>query len=199
MNNRLFEFFTNHWMLSVSLVAIIAALAVDPIVRRRRGIRTISVVEITRLINQENAQVVDIREGKDFDKEHILDSMNAPLSTFITGIARLDRFKDRPLILIWGIGQSVLNIAAQLSKRDHKAIYIIEGGIETWRQADMPLFSGRDKDHHHKDKPKDQITLEKSSESQISPESELGNHQPSIIDKSKKKTKKHKNKKVAYE
>ncbi|BAW79387.1 rhodanese-like protein [Candidatus Nitrosoglobus terrae] len=139
--SRIFEFLTNHWILSTLLIGVLLALAVDPLLRRLRGIRKISTIETTRLINQENAVVIDIREEKEFDKEHILDSINIPLSHFSKRLEKLDQFKDRPLVMVWGIGQGILPVTSQLSRRGHKAIYMLQGGMESWREANMPLFS----------------------------------------------------------
>ncbi|KFI24090.1 rhodanese-like domain-containing protein, partial [Nitrosococcus oceani] len=142
---RLFEFLTNHWTLSLLLVVILLALVIDPLLRRLRGIRMASAVEITRLINQENAQVVDIREEKEFEKEHILDSLNVPFSKFFKRLDGLGDFKGRPLVVIWGMGQRALYVAGKLSRQGHKTIYVLHGGIEAWKQANMPLFSGSTK------------------------------------------------------
>jgi rhodanese-related sulfurtransferase len=143
--NRLFEFLTNHWILSILLIAVLLALAIDPLLRRLRGIRKVSAVEATRLINRENALVIDIREENEFNKEHILDSINVPLSKLSKRLESLDNFKDRPLVVIWGTGQGVLHATGQLSRGGHKLIYMLQGGIESWRQANMPLFSGKAK------------------------------------------------------
>lgn len=145
--NRIFEFLTNHWVLSLLLVVILIALSIEPLLRRLRGIKRVSVVIATRLINQENAQVIDLREDKEFTKEHILGSRNVPLTSLYlpNRIESLDSFKGRPLILIWTTGQQVMGAAGQLRKRGHKPIYVLQGGVETWREAKMPLFSGNTK------------------------------------------------------
>lgn len=140
--DRLFEFFTNHWVLSLLLVVILIALSIEPLLRRLRGIKRVSAVESTRLINQENAQVIDIREDKEFAKEHILDSRSAPLTSFPNRIEALDSLKGYPLILVWTTGQQAMRAASQLHKRGHKPVYVLQGGIESWREAKMPLFSG---------------------------------------------------------
>lgn len=143
--NRLFEFLTNHWVLSLLLVVILIALSIEPLLRRLRGIKRVSAVESTRLINQENAQVIDIREDKEFAKEHILDSRSVPLTSFPNRVEALDSLKGYPLILVWTTGQQAMRAASQLHKRGHKPVYVLQGGIESWREAKMPLFSGNAK------------------------------------------------------
>src|SRR5699024_7210466 len=123
--NHLSEFLTHHWILSLSLIAILLALAMDPLLRWLRGVRKVSAVEVTRLINQENAQIIDIREEKEFDKEHILDSFNLPFSMFFKRLESLDGFKGRPLVVVWGIGQRAMYVAGQLSRQGHKAVYVL--------------------------------------------------------------------------
>jgi rhodanese-related sulfurtransferase len=168
--NRLLEFLTNHWILSILLMVVLLALAIDPLLRRLRGIRKVSAVEATRLINRENALVIDIREEKEFDKEHILDSINIPLSNLSKRLEKLDNFKDRPLVVIWGTGQGILHATGQLSRRGHKTIYMLQGGIESWRQANMPLFSS-------KAKAKASVKLNKVEAETPAPKVDV-NHQP---------------------
>lgn len=170
--NRLFEFFTNHWVLSLLLVVILIALSMEPLLRRLRGIKRVSAVESTRLINQENAQVIDIREDKEFAKEHILDSRSAPLTSFPNRIEALDSLKGYPLILVWTTGQQAMRTASQLHKRGHKPVYVLQGGIESWREAKMPLFSG-----NVKTKASPQPKLSKQPEATVRSEA---NKQPEV-------------------
>lgn len=143
--NQLLAFIANHWILWSLLVAILVALSIEPLLQRLRGIRKISVFESTRLINQENARVIDIREEKDFAKEHILDSLSAPLANLPNRLKALDELKGHPLILVWSAGQQSMRAAGQLRRQGHKHVYVLRGGIESWREAKMPLFSGHAK------------------------------------------------------
>jgi rhodanese-related sulfurtransferase len=161
--NRLFEFLANHWILSSLLVVILIALAIDPLLRRLRGIRSVSVVEATRLINQENAQVIDIREEKEFSKGHLLDSQNIPLSKLSKRLETLNNLKGQPLLIVWATGQRAVSVAGQLYKQGHKPIYLLQGGIESWREANMPLFSSNAKATA---KPKEKVSVQPQPEPQ---------------------------------
>ena len=182
---RLFEFLTNHWILSLLLVAVLLALAIDPLLRRLRGIIKASPVEATRLINQEDAPVIDIREEKEFDKEHILDSLNIPLSKLSKRLESLDNFKGHPLIVIWGTGQRVFRAAGQLRRRGHKPIYVLQGGIESWQQANMPLFSGKTKAKASIKLKAETPTLSETPTPAETPTSSDASHRPKITKKAR--------------
>lgn len=69
-------------MLSLALVGLTIALIVTEVARLFRGYRALAPAELTRLINSENALVIDLSPTADFEKGHIAGSRNVALAKF---------------------------------------------------------------------------------------------------------------------
>ncbi len=82
---------------------------------------------------------VDIREIFEFDKEHILDSINIPLSNLSDCAMKL-KDPNKPIILVHSRGQHVLAAVKQLRKSGFVEVYILNGGLDSWKEAKFPLF-----------------------------------------------------------
>jgi Rhodanese-related sulfurtransferase len=57
--------------------------------------KTVNTTEATRLMNRENAVVLDIREQKEFANGHISGAKNIPVSVFDSKASELDHDKGR--------------------------------------------------------------------------------------------------------
>ncbi len=63
--SQLFEFFGNHPIMTLALVAILVMLVGSEIQRRLRSIQDVGPMEAVRLLNQQNALFIDTRtEGE---------------------------------------------------------------------------------------------------------------------------------------
>lgn len=76
------------------------------------------------------AQLIDVREPKEFEAGHILGARNIPYSQF------RQRFKeirpDKPVYLYDQNGGKSSRAAMYLKKRDYTQLYQLQGGFRTW-------------------------------------------------------------------
>lgn len=76
------------------------------------------------------AQLIDVRETKDFDAGHILGARNIPYSQF------RQRFKeirsDKPVYLYDQNGGKSARAALFLKKKDYKHLFHLQGGFRLW-------------------------------------------------------------------
>ncbi|MEK5038733.1 rhodanese-like domain-containing protein [Sporosarcina sp. FSL K6-3457] len=76
------------------------------------------------------AQLIDVRETKDFDAGHILGARNIPYSQF------RQRFKeirsDKPVYLYDQNGGKSARAALFLKKKDYKQLFHLQGGFRLW-------------------------------------------------------------------
>ena len=71
------EFIGNHLLLSAMWVITLGAIMMY---HQRTGASSIGPQKAVMLINRQGAVVVDVREKKEFDTGHIVDSINIPLA-----------------------------------------------------------------------------------------------------------------------
>ena len=130
------EFATNHWMLVSILAGLFGLLAWDS--SHKAGPK-VGTHEATRLINQENAVVLDIREKADFKAGHLVDSLNIPQSKLNSSLSELEKHKQTPIIVVCKAGQTSSAAAKTLKDSGFEQVYRLAGGIMEWTGNNLPL------------------------------------------------------------
>lgn len=137
-----FEFIANHPFLSLAFVVILALLLRSIVASRVSGVKEVAPQEAIRLINQQDAAVVDVRLENEFRDGHILNAVNAPLGSLDAKVKDLNRYKDKPIILNCRSGQRSAQAARILRKHGFEQVYNLAGGLMAWEKAELPLAQG---------------------------------------------------------
>lgn len=132
---RIIEFIGNHYVLCGLFLAILVLFVVNEI---NRGGRSITSVQLTSLVNQDQGIVVDIRPSKDFGAGHITDSLNIPLEKFTTRMVELNKYKEKIIILVDAAGQQSKTVNRDLKKHGFHVVNL-SGGISSWQTDGLPL------------------------------------------------------------
>ena len=140
---ELLAFANRNLYLSLGLVAITVALVYTEIARLLRGYKSLRPAELTGLINRENALVVDLSPSADFEKGHIAGSRSVAFSQFDPESKLLAKAKSLPVVVTCRNGQVSAGAAKRLKKAGFEQVYWLEGGVQGWQQADLPLVKGR--------------------------------------------------------
>ena len=130
------EFATNHWILVGLLAGCFALLAWDGSLKAGPKVGT---HEATRLINQENALVLDIRDKNDFKAGHLVDSVNIPNAQINNRLGELEKHKETPVIVVCKAGQTSSSAAKLLKDNGFASVYRLSGGIMEWSGNNLPL------------------------------------------------------------
>ena len=130
-------------MLSLALVGLTLAIIVTEISRLFRGYKALRPAELTTLINQENALVVDLSASGDFEKGHIAGSRNIAPSQFDPENKVVAAARQLPIVAVCRSGTASAAAAKRLKKAGFEKVYWLEGGVAAWQQADLPLVKGR--------------------------------------------------------
>lgn len=136
---RLLEFFTNHPGLSMAFFVILGALVWTFVQGRSHGVKKVNPTDATRLINSENAVVLDIRSDSEFRKGHILNSLHVPQAYVNDQINKLEKYRDRPIITACKTGNDGARVGGMLVRRGFPKVYSLNGGIAAWEAANLPL------------------------------------------------------------
>lgn len=140
---ELIAFAGRHPILSLALGGITLALVYNEIAGRMSGIRRLGPAQLTALINRDNALVVDVRPIAEFEKGHIAGSKNVQMSQFDPENKQLAPAKALPVVLVCKVGQTADGAAKRLRKAGFSSVSVLEGGIQAWQGADLPLVKGR--------------------------------------------------------
>ncbi|WP_310600330.1 rhodanese family protein [Desulfobulbus sp.] len=100
-------------------------------------IHGVSPAEAKRLVEEENALLVDIRESEEFGREHIEGARLEPLS--VLPLLAPDPDRERPAVFYCRSGSRTKDNTASLEGRGFAATYLVEGGLEEWKKAGLPV------------------------------------------------------------
>ena len=140
--HQLSEFAGNHLLLVTAFVAILAMLAGVELRHRLGKVRDIAPGEAIRLINHENAVLVDMRNDKDYRDGHIVNAVQVPADNN-EAVGKLDKYRDRALIICCRSGNQSHKLSTALSKLGFASVYNLKGGLHAWQQAGLPLTKGK--------------------------------------------------------
>lgn len=131
------EFVMQQWPLVGALVVTVILLVLH---ESRRAGATVTPQQLTNLVNQQQAAVIDLRDQAEFRKGHIVDAINIPYAKLNDRIGELDNLRERPVILVCKLGQYSSAAGKQLMQQGFKQVYRLSGGISEWQVAQLPLI-----------------------------------------------------------
>ncbi|MFC4404233.1 rhodanese-like domain-containing protein [Gracilibacillus xinjiangensis] len=76
------------------------------------------------------AQLIDVREPKEYDGGHILGARNIPLTQLNQRLTELR--KDQPVYLYCQSGSRAARAALLLNKKGYNQLYHLQGGFKKW-------------------------------------------------------------------
>ena len=123
----------------MAFVAILAAIAWTFFQGTSRGVRKLSPTDATRLINHEDAVVIDVRSDGEFRQGHIVNALNIPDSELADRLGRLNKYRGRPVITACRTGQISVKSGGKLVADGFEKVYSLNGGILAWEGASLPL------------------------------------------------------------
>ncbi len=92
-----------------------------------------------RLMNNDDAVVVDVRETADFKNGHIKNAKNIPMSALKQELDSVAAGKDMPVLMYCRSG-NISGKACRLLKRSgFTNVHNLAGGILGWQDANLPL------------------------------------------------------------
>src|SRR3979409_2317715 len=135
---NILKFVTDNIFL-VAVAFVSGAMLIWPAVRRGASGASISTLQATLLINQQNALVLDVREAAEYEKGHMLNARNIALGELQARAAEIEKHKAKPVIVEWGSDSRSGGAATALRKQGFEQVFKLRGGIGSWRQAGRPL------------------------------------------------------------
>ncbi|MCX7152851.1 MAG: rhodanese-like domain-containing protein [Betaproteobacteria bacterium] len=126
-------------LLLIAVAFVSGAMLLWPYLKRSSGGPWASTLQATMMMNQEDGQIVDVRDEADFAKGHVLNARNIPLAQFEKRIGELSSHKDKPLIVYCHSGNTSGAAIEVLKKNGFTRPFNLHGGVAAWQQAGLPL------------------------------------------------------------
>ncbi len=141
---EIMQFIGRHPVLSIAWIGLLAAVLFTTFKGLTSKIKVITRGEATRLINKEDAVVVDLRQRDDFRKGHIAGAINLlPSDIKANNVGELEKHKSQPIIVVDGSGMQAQEPANALNKAGFEKVFVLKEGIAGWSGENLPLVRGK--------------------------------------------------------
>ena len=142
--NRFFEYTANHPFL-IAAAAILTVLAIVIEIRQRgRGSHLVAPNDAVRLVNS-GALILDVRDAKDYEAGHIIDARSVPSADLANRAEGLKKHKEKPVLVYCEAGVASATAARALRALGFSKVATLRGGLQGWRQENLPLVKGAGK------------------------------------------------------
>lgn len=132
-------FVTQEWLLVTGLIVLVYVYVWRD---RIKSGRPVSPHEVTRLVNEGNSVLVDLRDSADFKAGHIVGALNIPYAKLSKESTEVASYKDKTIILIDKMGQHAGAVGRLLGKEGF-TVHRLGGGIGEWQAQNLPLIKGK--------------------------------------------------------
>ncbi len=132
------EFLTQEWILVLALLMVVIMLVLH---EARKSGPSVSPQQAINLINSEQGVFVDLRDSADFKQGHIVEALHIPATKLAARMAELDKYKDKPLVLVCKMGQQSAAAGKQLNAAGFGRVYKMTGGMMEWINLQLPVIN----------------------------------------------------------
>lgn len=138
---QFFLYVSHHWVLVPLTVAAAMVVLVLETRARTASFASIGPMEAVRLMNA-GGILLDIRAKDAFDAGHIPNARHLAGADIVAGAKAIERFKEKPVIAYCDSGMTAGSAARHLGRLGFKQAFNLRGGLEGWRQENLPVQKG---------------------------------------------------------
>lgn len=140
--DQFIQFVTEHYILSTLWLVVFFMLVTDIVKNRFSNVTLLNPQNATIATNR-GGVFLDIRSEEEYAQGHIYGSRWLTLQKIREGdIKALDKFKDAPIVTVCNYGNTARTAAALLAKAGFNKVSVLQGGLQAWKSANMPLSKG---------------------------------------------------------
>jgi rhodanese-related sulfurtransferase len=134
------QFVLDNWYLFLALIVVLALLVGPNLMQSMHGIKSLSPAESVLLVNRQSGVFLDVSEPGEYRNGHIPNALNVPASNLNQAGAGLEKYKQRPIIVVARGGhQRALRAAVALRRRGFAEVHVLGGGLAAWEKENLPL------------------------------------------------------------
>lgn len=130
------EFVAQQWVLFAALLAVLVMLVLH---EARKSGPALSPQQAINRVNSEGGVFVDLRDGGEYKAGHIVDALHIPASKLGSRLGELEKYRDKPVVLVCKMGQSAGAAGKQLKAAGFSQVYKMAGGMLEWNNLQLPL------------------------------------------------------------
>ena len=136
---EIFVFVSEQWLLITLLAALIGVFVLT---EQRKSGKTLTTSELVRLMNNDEAVVIDVRSNAEFESGHIHGALSIHHQKLASRIAELEKYREKIIVVADKIGQHSGPAGKKLSAAEFN-VRRLGGGISEWQGSSLPLVKGK--------------------------------------------------------
>ena len=136
---QLIEFAGNHLFLVAAFFVVLALVIKAEFEHQSGRANQMDPTAAIRLMNNDDAVVLDVREATDFNNGHIKNAKNVPLTSLKSQLDGLMKDKNKPVLAYCRSGNVSGKACRILKSSGFSNVHNLAGGILNWQEANLPL------------------------------------------------------------
>jgi len=100
--------------------------------------KSLSHFELTRMLNDDSAVVLDVRDAKEYTVGHIAGALNIPYTKLADRSAELSMHKEKVIVVVDKQGQHAGAVGRELGKKGY-TVNRLGGGMSSWIAEKLPM------------------------------------------------------------
>ena len=139
------QFIEHNWLLAgFAILLFIALIYVEQRVTTSQK-TTLSAQDATLRMREKGTLIVDLSTAESFAKGHIAGAKNFTEDSVEAFQKQFKKHQERLVILACPSGATASQWVAKLRKQGFSETYAINGGLQAWRKAQLPLVKATEK------------------------------------------------------
>jgi len=136
---QLIEFAGNHLFLVGAFVVVLALVIKAEYEHQSGRANQMDPTAAIRLMNNDEAVVLDMREAADFNNGHIKNAKNIPFTSLKGQLDNLVKDREKPVLAYCRSGNVSGKACRVLKSSGFSNVHNLAGGILSWQDANLPL------------------------------------------------------------
>ena len=116
---------------------LLALLGLFVMIEHFKAGKQLSVHEVTRMINGDEAVLVDLRDAREYQAGHIHHAISLPMSQLTARVQELQGVRGKAIVLIDKLGHQSATAGRQLRKYGFQ-VHRLRGGMAEWHAQSLP-------------------------------------------------------------
>lgn len=131
-------FFIENLVLFIALLIVIGLFFALPTIASIGGGAGVSALHLPQLQRTDHV-IIDVSTNAEFSKGHLPGAINVPLEELLKDSSKIDRHRNKNLILTCANGNKSINAGKHLKKQGFEKLHHLNGGLVAWERESLPV------------------------------------------------------------
>jgi len=133
------QFVEANLIISMIWVALLVTLVATELNKLLAGYKSLSPQELTRMMNRDEATVIDVSAVTEYQAGHIINARHVLPSKVDPNSKDLAGLKDKAVAIYCKTGQTSPQVAKKLKAAGFSRVYVLSGGLSAWIGENLPI------------------------------------------------------------